>query len=547
MDIYGQDPQRALLLVDSAEIVGNLSASRADLMRIKVMSETLEGNRLDSAIVLGERLLLSQEATSDKAFRQDVLESLVSASRRKENFELYMRTSAELASLCREQGLTTEALRNEAEVGLALTNLGQREKGLAKINGVLQALAGKRHFNELDAYIVAAKRKYYILNDDGRYAEAIDPCEQIIEALDDYEQHPSDYHDDTYREPSDEDRPGYIDFYRMQAYGLLANIHAHLNDKTAARHYLELYNQSPFAKTFDSRKSIAPTLCLLGDYAAMEAIYKDVERHLANDTVNAYYATMLQNRAQAALAQGRTAEAFRLRERYDVVQDSIHKRILVSKAHDYAARFQAQQLQHEIEVQRERSKTAIAVCVAIAIFLLAAIAIAVALHHRNRVIRQKNRILARQIEEMMKHKTSGDGVETGIVSMENGQWEMDNEAAEDAGEDSPATLFRQLSQAIVDERLFLDPAFDRQAAMERFHLSKERIGTAFAQGSDYASLASFVTACRVEYGARLLLEQPELTVVQVATASGFSSVNHFGRSFKATYGLSPTEFRRQRE
>ena len=83
--------------------------------------------------------------------------------------------------------------------------------------------------------------------------------------------------------------------------------------------------------------------------------------------------------------------------------------------------------------------------------------------------------------------------------------------------------------------------------MDRFHLSKERIGTAFAQGSDYTSLSAFVTACRVEHAARLLLERPEMPVVQVATASGFSSVNHFGRSFKSAYGLSPTEFRRQRE
>ena len=68
--------------------------------------------------------------------------------------------------------------------------------------------------------------------------------------------------------------------------------------------------------------------------------------------------------------------------------------------------------------------------------------------------------------------------------------------------------------------------FDRHVAMERFHLSKERIGTAFAQGSDYASLAAFITACRVEYAARLLRQQPSLPITQVATASGFSSTNH---------------------
>ena len=560
LDMYGQNPQRALAIVDSAEFVGSLSQSRADMLRIKIMSETLEGNHLDSAIVLGEQLLLCQEATTDKAFRQDVLEALISASRLKENYELYLRTSTELADLCREQGLTTEALRNEAEVGLALTHLGQQEKGLAKIDGVMQALADKRHFNELDAYIVAAKRKYNILSGDARYAEAIDPCERIIGALNDYEQHPSDYHDGTYREPSDEDRPGYIDFYRMQTYGFLANIHAHLHNKTAARHYLSLYNQSPFAKTFDSRKSIATTLCLLGDYAAMEAIYKDVERHLGSDTINAYYASMLLNRTQAALAQGRSAEAFRLHKRYDVVQDSIHERILVSKAHDYAARYHAQELQMALQKESAAKSRSTLMNIIISFAFCCALAFLFYFFHQRRLLKHKNRILVRQITEAMKYKemyrnlpqvlsTEGNHETASVPAEEPAHpvlTEVDTTPQmthEEGTAEEASALFHRLSKVITDEQLFLDPTFDRQAAMERFHLSKERIGTAFAQGSDYASLAAFITACRLEYATRLLREQPTLTISQVATASGFSSTNHFGRAFKSTYGLSPTEYR----
>lgn len=44
----------------------------------------------------------------------------------------------------------------------------------------------------------------------------------MVERLADYEQHPDDYHDGSYREPADEDRADYIDFYRNRAYGYLA-------------------------------------------------------------------------------------------------------------------------------------------------------------------------------------------------------------------------------------------------------------------------------------------------------------------------------------
>lgn len=108
---------------------------------------------------------------------------------------------------------------------------------------------------------------------------------------------------------------------------------------------------------------------------------------------------------------------------------------------------------------------------------------------------------------------------------------------------SSEALFVHISQAIVKEQLFLDPAFDRQAAIDRFHLSKERIGAAFAQGSDYASITDFINECRLEYAVTLLRDQPSLPITHVAQASGFSDANYFGRKFKARFGLSPTDYR----
>ena len=108
---------------------------------------------------------------------------------------------------------------------------------------------------------------------------------------------------------------------------------------------------------------------------------------------------------------------------------------------------------------------------------------------------------------------------------------------------SSEALFVHISQAIVKEQLFLDPAFDRQAAIDRFHLTKDHIGAAFAQGSGYASITDFINECRLEYAVTLLRNQSSLSITQVAQASGFSDANYFGRKFKARFGLSPTDYR----
>lgn len=179
------------------------------------------------------------------------------------------------------------------------------------------------------------------------------------------------------------------------------------------------------------------------------------------------------------------------------------------------------------------------------VVLLAVLVTGILLYRRNRIIQQTNNDLVSEIAELKEYKEK-------FLAINHPEQPVVNTTAHDTADaplnldtlDAPA-LFRQISKVIIDEQLFLDAAFDRQHVIDRFHLSKERIGSAFTHGSNFASLAAFITACRLDYAARLLVEQPSLPVAQVSAASGFSSANHFGRAFKTAYGLSPTEFREQ--
>ena len=50
-------PERALSIIDSAFIVGNVSEFKADFLRAKILAGSLEGVRRDAAIILCEKLL----------------------------------------------------------------------------------------------------------------------------------------------------------------------------------------------------------------------------------------------------------------------------------------------------------------------------------------------------------------------------------------------------------------------------------------------------------------------------------------------------------
>ncbi|MBR6187778.1 MAG: AraC family transcriptional regulator [Prevotella sp.] len=104
-------------------------------------------------------------------------------------------------------------------------------------------------------------------------------------------------------------------------------------------------------------------------------------------------------------------------------------------------------------------------------------------------------------------------------------------------------LFQHIHEVVLHEHLFLAPDFDRQTIMDRFHLSKERVGAVFSKGSKYAKLNSYVLQLRLEYAAQLLVDKPEHSIAQIAADSGFGNSSYFSDRFRQHYGMSPSDYR----
>lgn len=102
-------------------------------------------------------------------------------------------------------------------------------------------------------------------------------------------------------------------------------------------------------------------------------------------------------------------------------------------------------------------------------------------------------------------------------------------------------LFYELTAAIRTEKWFLTPKFGRKDLVEQFGLSNHRVGAAFSEGG--TSLPVFIRDCRLEYAQRLMTDRPDLTLNEVATASGFSYTTTFNADFKNKFGVSPTQYR----
>ena len=178
-------------------------------------------------------------------------------------------------------------------------------------------------------------------------------------------------------------------------------------------------------------------------------------------------------------------------------------------------------------------------------FAVLVTALVVSLYYRRKyapIFRQLSELLADQ-ETVVTNKTAEKPAERTDKTIDNPTTTVQKETSKEdhAVESADAELFKQLTDAIRNEQLYTVPKFGRTELVERFHLTSKRISTAFSVNG--TSVPEFIRECRLEHARKLMVERPDMTLVEIATASGFVHASTFTVDFKNKYGVSPTQYR----
>jgi len=282
----------------------------------------------------------------------------------------------------------------------------------------------------------------------------------------------------------------------------------------------------------------------LGEYDKLTTTYDAVFKQMGIDTVNGNYVEMLRGQAIMADARGDVATGRnfwrRYAELYRVLNDSLQK----SKAYQYAAHYHAQEQQMEIELKEEALRRMHMYIVVAVLLALLAVSFAFYFFYRGRIDRKKNMIIVNQISEAVKLNNLAENKSSGNSGVQGTGVEQQEPTSVELNDMSNEELYTYLSTVIIREQLFLNPSFDRQSVVTRFRITEKRVGAAFSKGSDYKSLPGFVREQRLLYACKLLHDNLEMSVKEVAAASGFSSQPRFNIDFKERFSFSPLEYRR---
>lgn len=528
LKIYGTQPGKALTIIDSALAVGNVSPFRAQFVRAKIYANSLEGLRRDQAIALCEELL-NHDSTQvvDKATaanRNDVLDVMMDACRKNKDNEKWLRYAIERAQLSRDQGMETESLRMEAEIGAAMARVGRREEGMIKLEQVIGALEkGDPSVDRMDAGIVARKRRIVLLDKAGRYLDIIPDAQAILDKLEDYQSRPSAYAEDSFRLPPDgQAHTRYCDFYRAQAHSYLATAYSMITppDYAKAREYARLVEESAYGKTFSGRWSLAQIWKALGQWDKLLAVDQEAEHLLGDDTLNTDFATILKDRADAAKIKGQLPQALSYMERYSRLQEQLNEQRLRTEAQESAARYHAleqEQKIREAEVDSAR-KDAIITIVVLLLILLTTFAIHSV--RQQRAIGEKNRALVRIIGELNSTRKAAQA-----------------DAAKPDKE-----LFELIDGVIRKEKLYTNVNLQRQDIVDRFDISRHYLNDMLSAYANGQSFPAYINEMRLQDALRMLENEPEVSIGLIADAVGFTPAN-FREHFKKKFGMTPAEYR----
>ena len=102
---------------------------------------------------------------------------------------------------------------------------------------------------------------------------------------------------------------------------------------------------------------------------------------------------------------------------------------------------------------------------------------------------------------------------------------------------------KKLRDNVIKEGWHLETDLSLQDLAQRMATNQSYISRALNRGLD-TSFSDFINGLRVNH-AKTLIAEEQLTMIEVALASGFGSKASFNRAFKSHAGLTPSQFRAQ--
>lgn len=276
-------------------------------------------------------------------------------------------------------------------------------------------------------------------------------------------------------------------------------------------------------------------LMTIGEYDEVIRINKIRENFLQqhNDTINYHMVTMKRTTARAYEAKRDYEKSSQYFYQLAVLTDSLKTREQQSAALELATVYETMEKESELQQKNVRLNLHKYLLIsALLVILLLAIILWRNMHYA-RIISQKNKLMAKTVNQLILYKEE---------KRENKNFVPEEEDQPETLCLSNKALFEKLDNMIVSRQLYLERNLTREDLMKLIGVEKNRFGQILKQ-ENQTSITGYINNLRLESAIKILKENPEISISEVAEKCAIPNISTFYRLFKDKYGMTPVEFR----
>lgn len=541
--IHIQHPDYALQLLDSAEQnhLPGLQSFEIDMLR--TMCYEIKGEQ-----ILNERYV-RRALTSDSVrlvpFRKlNMLTKLINSLVTQGKNEEALGYSREALDLARQLGKTEKEAFVYFDVERMYKKINLMDEALKCYRQGIDLIKDSENVRVMADLSYAYGELMAILMEVGHLEEAIGIGEKRVKLIARMSEKPGP-------------PPGYIDSQYGYAYSKLAYALMLAGQKKEAEEYYRRFMQTDFAASRAEVGQIIPYLLQAGRYEEALHINRDdmvsFQKSYGSDTVNYGYWIILDRFAQAyrGLQDYKQADAYQ--QRLTWLYDSIFSNAQKSRAHEYATLFRL----HEKDLQLANAKTEMQrrnfLLGGLSLLLVFLIAFSGIIWYNLRVMRRRNRLAVKQIDELMakREEVRNSCCQKDEELQSVGPESLGNNTVQfaeqfNAGESDINKVeyerFLRLENAVIKDRLFLQPNFGRDELLELGSIGKNDLPRILRKYANADNVSIYLNRLRVEYAIKLMKEKPYMSFDAIAKEASFNSHSTFYRAFYKVCGMTPAQY-----
>lgn len=525
-------PDRALKLVDEAEQRQLHSPFYLNQMRSSVYQNGLSMYR--TALTYSLLAYRDPEARQHPEETLQILELIVDQYHTNGNYAESIRYAIEGIELARQARNTKSEANLLVYIGLNKYEMRLRQEAYEYLDRAIallkRASESSRDWNVVDDLIYAYGQKINLLLFDGKYSEAITllPCyEQVMKQFEACPNLPE----------------GFCDMRYASGYIAYACIFHHNGEPERAQEYYRKFLGTAFSNTPDGEAMKTDYLLLAGQYT--EALHhlllakRDLQEN--TDTLNYdYIDRLLANEVKIYNGMGNYRAAARTQATMLALTDSLHRQEKQNAVLELATIYETK----EKEALLQEQKTALTIRnLVIGATLVVILLSGLFMWHiisKSRIIKEKNRTMARNLKELIAYKDEVQEARLRINSLND---EAEKLHAKPKSPPSDQVIFNQLNKIVKDEKLYLQPNLTRDELAYRIHIDKNDFSK-LLQKCIRMKFYEYINSLCVEHALHLIATHPEYTFEAIATDSGFANRGVFYDKFKKRVGMTPSDYRK---